>query len=87
MWESDSGNHVSYVCFDRLSAWFSFLLWDGKGAKGDLRCGGTQTEASGASRNDSDLAFKGEQGREIVELCFGHCERRIWRMRYGWNRW
>ena len=63
-----------YGCIASLSAWFCFLRCDGKGAKGDSRCGSTQTKASGTPRHDSDLALKGEQGREIVELCFGHCE-------------
>lgn len=37
-----------------------------------LRRGGAQAEAAGAACYDGDLAFEGEEGGEILELCFGH---------------
>ena len=49
---------------------FGWKGWRGVG----LRRGGAQAEAAGATCYDGDLAFEGEEGGEVVELCFGHGE-------------
>jgi hypothetical protein len=48
--------------------WGCFVCRGGKG----LRGGGAEAEAAGAAGYDGDFAFEGEEGWEIVELCFGH---------------
>lgn len=50
---------------------------------GGLRRGGAQAEAAGAACYDGNLAFEGEEGGEIVELCFGHGD--DWKGAENWS--
>ena len=45
---------------------------EGWGKWESLRGGGAETEAAGPAGYDGDFAFEGEEGWEVVELCFGH---------------
>jgi hypothetical protein len=42
------------------------------GGREGLRAGGGEAETARTARHDGDLALEGEEGREVLELHFGH---------------
>lgn len=36
-----------------------------------------ETETSGSSSDDGDFALQGEERREVLQLCFSHCVKRL----------
>lgn len=39
----------------------------------NIRRSSTQPQTTGATSDDGNLALQGKQGREVLELSFGHC--------------